>query len=225
MQDIINNRFKDAPWYERSKDEKIMLIGVGGIGSNTIYYLSKTIPATYFIVDGDTVDEHNIGTQFFFKDQIRLSKVAAMTSTLVRSTNSTINPIFDMFSGTILPITITGFDNMKARREAFEAWNKLPNKELFIDGRLRANLYEIYVVTPGREVEYEKTLFDDSEADDGPCTFKQTAYFAGLIGCRITHVVVNYLTNKYSEIPICSVPFSIKEVGEMFYSEIIDQLS
>ena len=93
----------------------------------------------------------------------------------------------------------------------------MPIRNYGINMRLRASLYEVYVVTKGREEEYEKTLFDDSETDDGPCTFKQTAYFGMLIGARITHCLVNYLTNKYSNEEICSLPFHIQEFGECFY--------
>ena len=114
---------------------------------------------------------------------------------------------------------ITGFDNMKARKLAFKNWKKLDNREIFIDGRLRAAFYEVFVVTKGREDEYEATLFDDSEVQLAPCTYKQTAYFAMLIGARITHLLVNYLTNKYQNDDICELPFRVSEVGDMFYIE------
>lgn len=222
MQHITNSRFKDAPWYEKSKNESVLLIGLGGIGSNAAYYLTKTILAKYYLEDGDMVDEHNVGTQFFAKNQVGQYKVEAMQNVLQRYSTSSIFPLKTMHDTNYLPIMITGLDNMKSRKHAFEVWKSKNDRELFIDGRLRANLYEIYIVTPGRESEYEKTLFDDSEVDDGPCTFKQTAYFAGLIGSRIAHVLVNYLTNKYSEDPVCSLPFSIKEVGDLFYVEITE---
>lgn len=216
----VNARFKDAPWYERSVYENILVVGAGGIGSNALYYLSKTIPATYFIIDNDTVDDVNIGTQFFKKGQIGKLKVEAISNTINEFSTAKPNALKKLYYGEFLPITITGLDNMKTRKEVYESWKANDNREILIDGRLRANLYEIYVVTKGREEEYEKTLFDDSEVDDGPCTFKQTAYFAGLIGSRITHILVNYLSNKYSEDPVYELPFSIKEVGDLFYVEI-----
>jgi hypothetical protein len=85
---------------------------------------------------------------------------------------------------------------------------------------MRATLYEIYVVQRGMEDRYEKTLFDDSEVDDGPCTFKQTAFMASIVGGRITHILSNYLTNKYLKDDINSVPFKVKEVCEPFLIEI-----
>ena len=222
-------RFKSAPWFEGSEKEVISLLGAGGIGSNALYSLAKTIPATFRVCDFDRIETHNIGTQFFRTSDIGKYKVEGLKQTMVDFGCGDKIKIFadnieqpEMHEIIFRPITITGFDNMKARKLAFEKWKELPNRELFIDGRLRANLYEVYSVFPGeREEMYEATLFDDKDVDDGPCTFKQTAYFAMLIGARITNVLVNYLSNKYSEDPIYVVPFKIKELGELCHVEIV----
>lgn len=216
----IHDRFKDAPWYEGCKDENILFIGLGGIGSNAMFALSKTIPAKYWLFDNDVVEEYNIGSQHFKTSQIGEYKVKAVSDNCLEQTNCTIHSFNSKFTREYRPITISGLDNMKARREIFDVWKSNPDRELLIDGRLRANLYEIYVVVPGKEEEYEKTLFDDSEVDDGPCTFKQTAYFGILIGARITQVLVNYLTNKYAGEDVCAVPFKIQEFGEPFYINV-----
>jgi hypothetical protein len=218
-----NSRFKDAPWYDKSINETILVVGAGGIGSNAMHCLTKTIPATYIIVDDDKVEEYNIGTQFFRTDFLNKSKVSAVVDNAkvfgslakVIALESKYNPT--MYS----PIFLTGLDNMKTRKECFEEWRKHEDRELFIDGRLRSNLLEIYSVQKGQEALYEETLFDDSEIDDGACTFKQTAYMAMMIGAKMTNILVNYLINKYSEEPLSVVPFKIKEYSELFYREII----
>lgn len=214
-----DGRFKDAPWYVKSLNERIVVVGTGGIGSNALYCLTKTIPATYYIVDDDIVVEHNVGTQFFMPKQIGLPKVEAVKNNCIPTAK--ITEFKKKFSSEYLPIMITALDNMEARKQVYNRWKEESSRELLIDGRLRAGLYEVYAVTPENQIEYEKTLFDDSQVDEGPCTFKQTAYFGMLIGARITHVLVNYLTNKYSEEPICTVPFKIQEFGEPFYFETI----
>lgn len=217
-----NERFKDAPWYTGCTNENILMVGCGGIGSNTLYFLSKSIPAKYWIVDSDIVEEYNVGCQFFTGSQIGKYKVEALVETLTPQSLAKFNVFNQKYSdGTYFPITITALDNMETRKQVFNDWKTRSNREIFIDGRLRASLYEVYVVTPGKEEEYEKTLFEDSEVDEGPCTFKQTAHFGGLIGARITQILVNYLTNKYAGEEICSVPFKVSEIGEPFIMEII----
>ena len=220
--DEINGRFKDAPWYEKSKNEVIHLVGLGGIGSNFLYCATKTIPCKYFIQDMDTVESYNVGTQFFDLEDVNKLKVQVCKDKVKKH-----HPYTSIYSNTspfeehnsVGIIAIAALDNMKTRKDMFESWKSMKTRELFIDARLRANFYEIYVVTPGKEEDYEKTLFDDSEVDEGPCTFKATSYFGMLCGARITHVLVNYLSNKYSENPIYTVPFKISEFGDLFYYE------
>ena len=231
MSNLTHDRFKDAPWYKESKQNVITLLGLGGIGSNTMFNLYRSIPAVYIIVDFDTVESHNIGTQLFMSSTLGSPKTLAIKSTLnifLGNTNlniNTINKNITEFKNAdyMSPIVITGFDNMVARRTAFEHWKSMPNREIFIDGRLRANLYEVYSVLPGHEDKYEETLFNDEDVSDGPCTFKQTSHFGMLIGARITQIVANYLSNKADteNQNIYEIPFKIKELGELCHVELV----
>lgn len=216
-----NDRFKEAPWYEQCTKENIVVVGQGGIGGNFMYCASKTIPCSYFLIDDDIVNEINIGTQFFNKTQIGKYKVEAISETLKSQSLAAIFPFRKKYSDEYSPIMVTALDNMSTRKQVYELWKTKEDREILLDGRLRANYYEIFAVTPNKEEEYEKTLFDDSEVSEGPCTFKQTTYFGMLIGARITHILVNYLTNKYMEEEVCNIPFRISEIGEPFIFETI----
>lgn len=221
----INDRFKDAPWINISRNTGIHLLGLGGIGSNALYYLYKTIPASYYIQDMDTVEALNVGTQFYGVDDLDSKKTIAMYNRLSQFTGNiydrniqTVNTKFEENDST-LDYVISALDNMKTRKDIYESWKERSSRKILIDGRLRAEYYEVFTVVPGREEEYEKTLFDDSEVDATPCTFKQTAYFGGLIGARITHVLVNYLSNVHYGEELYPVPFMIKEVGNLMLFE------
>ena len=221
----LNDRFKSAPWL--SKREMIFIGGCGGIGSNALYNLYKTIPATYFVTDFDTVEEHNLATQFFALQDKGKHKVIAITKFLEamvgtpqdRSLNSIRTTITK--DSRVLPITISAFDNMEARKNLYNSWLKLEDREILLDGRLRATYYQVYAVTKGREDEYEKTLFSDDEIEPAPCTFKQTPHFGMLIGARITQILTNYLTNKYAGDDINVVPFMIEELGDLMHVNIV----
>ncbi|HOK59363.1 MAG TPA: ThiF family adenylyltransferase [Candidatus Dojkabacteria bacterium] len=213
-------RFKDAPWYEQSANEYITIIGAGGIGSNTAFNLIRTLKSKIEILDFDMVEEHNIGTQFYLTNQINSSKVSSLKYTMGLFDPTSYSRVryiqakLSDYNG-VYPITICAVDNMDARKEAFELWKNLENRELFIDGRLTANIYQVFTVTPDKEELYAKSLFPNSMIEDGPCTFKQTSYFASMIGARITQMVVNYLINKYAENTICNLPFAIMESSEL----------
>lgn len=217
---LYSDRFKDAAWFLKVP-KAISIVGAGGIGSNTAYCLAKTFSTYIGIADFDKVEEHNVGTQFFKKTDVGKYKVGVLKDVLNQYTNSSIVAYIQKFEPSIaIPFTISALDNMATRKEVFEAWRKREDRQILIDGRLRANYYEVYAVQKGQEEMYEKTLFSDSEVDEGPCTFKQTAYFGMLIGARITHILANFIANIGEEDPIYKVPFVVKEFGDPFYVEI-----
>lgn len=222
------DRFKDAPWMQIN-NLKIVLGGVGGIGSNALYCLTKSIPnAQYFIYDSDTIDEFNIGTQFFNCKDVGLPKVNSIRSRFTSDYNFyRINSFNQKITeGTNLDgcsIVISAFDNMKARKVLFDKWCASSNRDIFIDGRLRATYYEVYAITEDGIDEYKKTLFDDDKIDEGPCTFKATTHFGMLIGARICHILTNYLSNKFYNEEILQVPFLTYELGDSLTFQTSDK--
>lgn len=130
-----NDRFKDAPWYEGCKNENILLVGTGGIGSNTLFAMTKTIPAKYWIFDMDKVEYYNVGTQHFKINQVGKYKVQAIMDNCIEQSNCTIHPFTSKYSNEYMPIMVTGLDNMETRKQAFEEWKSHSDRELFIDGR------------------------------------------------------------------------------------------
>jgi molybdopterin/thiamine biosynthesis adenylyltransferase len=216
---LYNERFKDAPWYKDCTKENVLIGGCGGIGGNALYCLTKSIPCNYWIIDPDKVEEINIGSQFFFPGDVGMYKVGSLFGRLCGFTSvKTFARKID--SNDKFPITISAFDNMEARKLLFNNWKSQENREIYLDGRLRATFYEIFVVRKGDEESYEMTLFDDAEVKEDMCTFKQTSFFGMLIGARITQVLTNYLTNKYSGQDICNIPYHIQELGEPFLINI-----
>ena len=127
-----------------------------------------------------------------------------------------------------LPIMISCFDNMEARKQMFAAWKEdvstcreeNKHKYIFIDGRLNAEQYQVFVVTPDRIEDYEKYLFDDSEIpDDGACSYRQTSHFAAMIAARMTQCLTNFFANQVAP-DTYELPFLIEEAGPSFYINI-----
>ena len=149
-------RFSDAEWASELRD--ITVVGIGGIGSWTVFNLSR-IGHSLILCDNDRCDSTNVtGGQMFRNSDIGTEKVFAIMS-VVREFGciNSIDVIPELFSEDIgcTPITVTGLDNMKARKEVFESWEKLLNSSenkqdfLFIDGRLTLELDEVFVQTRG----------------------------------------------------------------------------
>jgi hypothetical protein len=54
----------------------------------------------------------------------------------------------------------------------------------------------VYVVQKGQEEEYRKTLFEDSDVEEAPCSFKSTSHCGALISSLMVSGFNNFLTNK-----------------------------
>lgn len=209
--EIYSSRFSDAPWLLKDKPH-ITVGGAGGIGSWVLLFLSRT--ANYnriFLYEDDTIDETNIAGQFFQTDHIGITKAAAIIDNMKLFSDYTNVDVIGRFEedSMITPIVISGFDNMKARKDMFNAWKKLEDREIFIDGRMIFEDGQIYSVTKGNEERYEKTLFDDSELTPAACSMKATTHTGAHIASLMIAILNNYLTNTYYyKDDIREVPFS-----------------
>lgn len=212
----INNRtvrFSDAPWYKSGI--KIIIGGVGGIGSWLSLALSRQDSELY-LFDFDQVDETNMGGQHFTTNDIGRNKAEVMKEQIANFSANTNVTTFenyddDSFSN---PIVFAAFDSMKARKLMFDKWVELMRSEeyedkpgIFIDGRLLAEGIKVFAVTKDKIDEYRKFLWDDSEIQDLPCSFKATTHCSMIIGGLMVSIYNNYLTNLVYNCCVREVPF------------------
>ena len=121
----------------------------------------------------------------------------------------------------VTPYVFTGFDNIASRELMFNQWLKLKDRELFVDGRLLAESFEIFVVTKEKgEDRYRKYLFPDDEVPDLACTAKATTHCGAMVASMMVGVMNNYLTNKECEEDIRDVPFHMIFDMSLFNLEI-----
>lgn len=141
----FTSRFTGAIWYDKIRTSRVILAGVGGIGSYIGFLLSRLQIENLTIYDPDTVEPVNISGQMYPTSSIGDSKVCALVK-LMRDFSGFYNvrswtARFSDVSGAG-PIMICGFDNMEARKVFFEKWlnyvrHHNPKSCLFIDGRIK----------------------------------------------------------------------------------------
>lgn len=226
-------RFSSAEWFEKVKQQVVILAGVGGIGSNAALYLAKLNPKAIYIFDYDTVETVNLAGQFYDFGSVGQYKVDALAESIVRYTNYSsvfaCRRAYDMSEEIVGDIMICGFDNMSARRKFFAKWlsnalNK-PEEErkncLFIDGRLTADELQIFCMTGVDDYYIDKYkseyLFSDLEAENTMCSFKQTGYLAGFIGSLITNLFVNHCANLSNPLRNMPLPFKTSYKADIMY--------
>lgn len=119
-------RFKDAPWFPGGVPVSIFIGGAGGIGSWLSFFLTRI---GYFVttMDFDTLEAHNLGGQLFKNEDLGKYKVEAVESVINSySIESNYIPIIGRVTHTtvVSEYVFSAFDNMRARKDLFEAWKK-----------------------------------------------------------------------------------------------------
>jgi hypothetical protein len=214
-------RFSSADWFEKIKEQDVILAGLGGIGSWCALLLSRLDIRYLTLFDDDVVDSVNLAGQFYKKSQIKELKASAIYTAIREYSNYYSCNVYKNKFKSNSPtsgIMICGFDNMIARKLFYERWSDyLSNhpsetKEcLFIDGRLSADTFQVLCIK-GDDVynmkKYEdKFLFDDSEADETICSFKQTSFMANMIASYMVNLFVNFISNLSNPDIEKSIPF------------------
>lgn len=222
---LINNatsRFSGTEWYNEIQKQRIIIAGIGGIGSNCVYQLARMNPAALFMYDDDVVEQANMSGQLYCQDDIGKAKVDAMADMLKSyTTMRNIYAIKDKFTtnSEAGDVMICGFDNMEARRIFFVAWHNhvmtKPEEErhkcLYLDGRLSIDTLQVFCITGDNKWamdEYvKKYLFTDAEAEETQCSLKQTTYLACMIGSMIVNLFTNWTANLLNPIIPYDLPF------------------
>lgn len=203
-------RFKDAPWFDPKGEIEVIIGGAGGIGSWLALFLARQ-NVQISIFDMDTVEEVNLGGQFFNNNDIGQTKVQAISDWCESFTRNALDTNLEYTKDSPThKYVFSCFDNMSARKLMFEKWaEKATNDSIYIDGRLLAEEGSIYCVTKDKIEEYRKTLFDDSEVLLVSCSYKSTTHCSALIASFMTSCFNNYITNVKAGMELREVPFNI----------------
>lgn len=228
-------RFSDADWFQKVQQTRIVLAGLGGIGSYVGFLLGRMQPEYITMYDPDIVEEVNMSGQMFSTDDIGSQKANIVGNILMNKYS-----MFGRYAALTRPfdrsshadkIMICGFDNMAARKTFFTAWknhvqplSEIERKScLFIDGRLAAEEFQVFAFTGDDEYyinRYEtQYLFTDAEADPTICSYKQTSYMANMIASIMVNIFVNHIANLVNDVIPKEVPFLTEYQGHgMFFN-------
>jgi molybdopterin/thiamine biosynthesis adenylyltransferase len=211
---VLTSRFSSADWF--GQDRIITIGGAGTIGSWLSLLLSRTGDHTFIMYDDDVVDTVNIAGQLFSMESIGKNKVECLAQNMISFSDTPSSMIFAEVEkiekeSEVSDVCFSCFDNMKARRMMFDLWKMRETREIFIDGRMTMESYQVYTVTPENEDEYEKTLFSDEDVAEQICSLKSTSHIGALIGARMTSTFMNHLANISLGMPMRNIPFLIRE--------------
>ena len=225
-------RFSSAIWFKNLTEKKILIAGIGGIGSWTALLISKLQPAKLIMYDDDNVEGVNMAGQLYSEDVIGEKKVNSLYKTIDKFSGYKCFAMPERFTSEVptYDIMIGGFDNMSSRQLLFNAWEHHVNNSghpencLFIDGRMAAEEFQVFCIQ-GDEMENRREysnnyLFNDTEAEETICSYKQTAFVANIIAGIITNLLVNFSANQCNPPIPRPVPFKISYNAEFMNFKI-----
>ena len=216
------SRFSSVAWFDSILSSEIVVAGLGGIGSNLCYLLSRLNPGYMIIYDNDQIEPANLSGQLYRDLDVGQFKADA-TYNIMRSFSryyrvTAYDENFDSNSET-RRVMMCGFDNMTARKVFFNRWyarvaNTLFSERknlLFIDGRLAAEEFQVFCIRGDCQYlidkYYKEYLFSDEEAEETPCSYKQTSFCASMIASIMVNLFVNFHANKCDPLIERPLPF------------------
>lgn len=225
--DEVSQRFSGTSWYSEVRKLNVILAGIGGIGSHAAFQIARLGVNSLTLYDPDNVETVNLAGQLYRFSDVGLNKAQVM-GTFIRERCSYDTSVYSVnapYTATSAygAVMVCGFDNMSARKTAYQNWIKHWEKEvsnngtaikkklLFIDGRLSVDTLQVFCITGDNKMAMdkycEKFLFSDSEAVPAACSTKQTTYLASMIGSVITNLIVNFAANKIDNVWPYELPF------------------
>ena len=232
--DESTSRFSSAIWYEAVQKSTVLLAGVGGIGSYVSLLIARMRPTQLIIYDPDKVEIGNMSGQLHsidFCGDYKTTSCAYLNRTIGHYYSTCAFKNYYTADSRTQDIMICGFDNMAARKVFFNKWlehvlnSDYPEKCLYIDGRLSAESYQIFAIqgNDDRAIEEyrEKWLFDDSEAEETICSYKQTSHMAAMIASNMVNIYVNHMANQCNPIIPRDVPFFMEYSAETMFTKIV----
>lgn len=230
--DETSSRFSSATWFDEITRQTVTLAGLGGIGSYLAFLLGRLKIARLCIYDDDVVDSTNLSGQFYTTtdvDSLKTQGIYLMLKLYCQYYGIISNPVKFNVTSPATDIMICGFDNMAARRLFFHKWRShvyalTPEKKadcLYIDGRLAAEEFQVFCIKGTDNYlmdKYDKEwLFDDDEAEETLCSYKQTSFCANMIASVMVNLFVNFIANKCEPLIERELPFYTRYDAERMY--------
>jgi len=180
---------------DRLADLNITVIGVGAIGRQVALQLAAIGVCRLQLIDFDKVDETNLTTQGYRRQDVGTSKVNAMWHALVA-----IEPLMEveLTNDRYRPSHKTGevvfccVDSISAREAIWRSVS--PSCRFWCDGRTLGEVVRVLTVADERgRRHYPSTFFAQSDAEPGRCTSRSTIYAAGIAAGLMLHQFTRWL--------------------------------
>lgn len=178
--------------------KEIHVIGAGAIGSHFIDTIASMGINNITVYDFDTVEAYNLPNQVYGMEDVGMPKVDALKRHIkrkigydIRTVNEKVEKLPDL-SG----ILVLCPDSMSARRDIFASARMNRKVSWVIDVRMGIDAGRIYFFDPcnklhiGRWLDPNDAGYDDSKAQESPCTLRAISTTAKVLAGLAAHRVI-----------------------------------
>lgn len=196
-------RFSGIIPLDKLSEQKVCIIGAGGIGAPAALSLAKSGIKRLTLYDFDTIEDENLGPQIYGPNDLGKSKVNTLKDYISNFAPwCEVRAINQRFEDQKIDcdILISAVDSLEVRKTV---WNTVEEgingPKLLIDPRMAAEMLTIYSVVPKDDgLWYEDTL--EGEAVEATCTTKATFYTGFVAGALCMQAVKAWLCDQRRQV-------------------------
>jgi len=179
----------------------IAIVGCGGIGTFAALALAKMGCRDLTLYDDDRVEGHNIPNQLYRVEDVGKAKVDALAEILKIFAGLSPSIRRERVDGQrLMGIVVAGIDSMKARKTLWQKSIRYrASVPLYLDARMGGEVARLYTIRPADPDDvrfYERTLYEDTEAFEPPCTAAAIIYNGFSIAALIASQVKKFLMGE-----------------------------
>ena len=173
----------------------VTIIGLGNTGSHTAMTLCRLGIKSFVIYDHDTVEAHNLSSQFYDTRDIGKKKAEALAEKM-KFTNPNVKIIVNAVKykdDELNGIIVIAIDTMKERKRIYNVLRKQKSGfDLLVDARIGGPQLEIYNF---RDLKKWAETFTDHPSHD-PCGGRFICYTSVVTGALITNYIKRFLKGE-----------------------------
>lgn len=183
---------------EKLKDQEVVIIGAGAVGSATALMMAKMGVNMITVFDHDKIEKHNLPNQFYRVSDIGKPKVVALNEIVKDYTGTSLSVVEEKFkSQKIGGVVVVAVDSMDVRVNIWDALKYNSDIPLYIDTRMGAEVANVFTFYPLEDGEfYKDNLFPSSEAVHEACTRRSISYTAFGLAAIATGKLKKYIQRE-----------------------------
>jgi len=178
---------------------RVVIVGLGNIGSHTALALARMGIQKFTLVDFDTVEAHNLASQAYTIEYLDTGKVNAIAEMILAiNPNATVCHESKAYQETSIvydadTIMVCAVDSMTTRYEICEMIEGTGC--MVFDGRMGGGQVEVHAQYAK---DWRATLTHDADTD--PCSARYISYTSYIIAGLLTNTIKRYLNKeKYTK--------------------------